>query len=135
MGPPYKVLVVDDEPHIRTYVSMLVRDTLTESTVVQAADEAGAMAQFTATRPDLVMLDINLIGSTGLEVLRKIRQLDPEVVVIMLSAVNVRHVVEEAMATGANGYILKESTDEEMANALREILEERNNRGRPSATP
>jgi DNA-binding NarL/FixJ family response regulator len=39
------------------------------------------------------------------------------------------------MATGANGYILKESTDEEMANALREILEERNNRGRPSATP
>jgi DNA-binding NarL/FixJ family response regulator len=117
MDLPYKVLVVDDEPHIRTYVSMLVRDTLTESTVVQAGDEAGAMAQFAATKPDLVMLDINLIGSSGLDVLEKIRQLDPAVVIIMLTAVNVRHVVEEAMAKGANGYILKESTNEEMADA------------------
>lgn len=135
MGLPYKVLVVDDEPHIRTYVSMLVRDTLTESTVVQAGDEAGAMAQYAATKPDLVMLDINLIGSSGLEVLRKIRQVDPEVVIIMLTAINVRHVIEEAMALGATGYILKESTDEEMAQALREILEEQNNAGRPPATP
>jgi len=132
---PNKVLVVDDEPHIRTYVSMLVRDTLSAVTVFQAGDEAGAMAQFTANRPELVLLDINLIGSSGLDVLKQIRQLDPDVVIIMLTAINVRHIIEQAMAMGANGYILKESSDEEMAEALREIIEESNNDGQPSATP
>ncbi|AOS43652.1 putative transcriptional regulatory protein TcrX [Lacunisphaera limnophila] len=135
MANPTKVLVVDDEPHLQVFMTLLVRTTLTEVSVVAAGDEATAMAQFHATRPDLVLLDINLIGSSGLDVLTQIRQVDPEVVVVMLTAVNVRQVIEEAMARGANGYILKEASEEEMADTLREILEADNDRAEAPRQP
>lgn len=135
MAASTKVLVVDDEPHVRSYVKMLVRATLAEAEISQAGDETEAMAQYTAVQPDLVLLDINLIGSSGLDVLRRIRAVDREVVVIMLTAVNTRQVIEEAITLGANGYILKDSSEEEMVATLREILKESNNDAQSQAAP
>jgi DNA-binding NarL/FixJ family response regulator len=117
-----KVLVVDDEPHIRVYVSQLAKATLAEIEIIQAGDEATALALYDQHRPELVLLDINLIGSSGLDVLSRIIALNPDAVVIMLTAINVRHTIEDAMAKGATGYILKEGSFEEMAEALREAV-------------
>ena len=121
-----RVLVVDDEPHIRAYVKMLVRATLEATEITEAGDQATALARFAETRPQLVLLDINIIGGNGLEVLRQIRAQDPEVVVVMVTAVNVRHTIEEALQAGANGYIMKDSSDDEIARTLREIIEDAN---------
>lgn len=126
MADSVKVLVVDDEPHIRAFVTMLVQSVLNDCEVVQAADEAGAKTVFTTVRPSLVLLDINLIGGSGLNVLEHIRRIDGDTVVVMLTAINVRHTVEEALAKGANGYIVKDAGHEEMAETLREILQDSN---------
>jgi DNA-binding NarL/FixJ family response regulator len=122
MPSPSKVLVVDDEPHVRVYVSQLAKATLADIEILQAGDEATALSLYAQHRPDLVLLDINLIGSSGLDVLAGIVALNPDAVVIMLTAINVRHTIEDAMAKGAAGYILKESSFEEMAEALREAV-------------
>lgn len=122
MPSPAKVLIVDDEPHVRIYVSRLAQATLENIEVLQAGDDTTALALYAQHRPELVLLDINLIGSSGLEVLTQILGLNPDAVVIMLTAVNVRHTIEDAMAKGASGYILKESSLEEMTEALREVV-------------
>jgi two-component system chemotaxis response regulator CheY len=105
---------------------MLVRNTISDCEIAEAADEASALARFAEKRPDLVMLDINLVGSSGLSVLKRLRAMDPDVVIVMLTAVGTRHTMEEALANGANSYILKEADFEQMAAALREVLEEVN---------
>jgi len=119
-----KVLVIDDETHMRTYVSMLVRTTLTDIAVLEAGDPEAAVAQFTAHRPELVLLDVNLIGSSGLDLLPRLLAINPDAVIVMLTAVNVRRAIEEAQEKGASGYILKESSFEEMTEALQEIVRE-----------
>jgi DNA-binding response OmpR family regulator len=135
MPAPNKILVVDDEPHMRAYIGALLRDLLTAVDIVEAGDEATALAQFAAQRPDLVMLDINLIGSSGLNVLKKIRAQDADVTIVMLTAVGIHQVVDEAMANGADGYILKECSYEEMAADLREVLVFENDDGKMPRPP
>lgn len=122
MSQPASVLIVDDEPHVRSYVKMLVMATIQDVTIHEAGDGAAALALYSEHRPQLVLLDINLIGTSGLEVLESIMAMDPNAVVAMLTAVNVRHTVESALAKGARGYILKESNFDEMASSLSEVI-------------
>lgn len=125
MAVTTKVLVVDDEPHLRTFVRILLCSTFADLEVYEAGDETAALALYTEKRPDLVLLDINLIGVSGLDVLQRLRRLDPEAEVVMLTAVNVRHTIEEAQAKGAAGYILKDTDEEELTTALLEIVQAR----------
>jgi DNA-binding NarL/FixJ family response regulator len=134
MSASAKVLVVDDEAHIRTYVGLLVHNTLEDVEVLEAADAAAAVALFQQHRPQLVLLDINLVGSSGLEVLTQLLAIDPAAVVVMLTAVNIRRSVEEAQERGASGYILKEASFEEMTAALREVIREHFGEANPSSS-
>lgn len=117
-----KVLIVDDEPHVRSYVAMLVRSILEAPEVQSAGDGDEAVAAFTTFRPDLVLLDINLVGSTGLDLLRRLREIDPSTAVVMLTSVNARRSVEEAARDGAQGYLLKETPHEQLAEELRAMI-------------
>lgn len=116
------VLIVDDEPHVRVYLSMLLRAILSDVRLLEAADDAAALAQCREARPALVLLDINLVGSSGLELLPRLLAVHPDAVVVMLTAVNVRHAVEEALAKGAAGYLLKDQSMEELKQALIEVV-------------
>lgn len=117
-----KVLIVDDEVHLRKYLGQLIQAAFGAPLVLEAADGATAVSTYAAERPDLVLLDINLIGSSGLDVLGRILADDPDAVVVMLTAVDVRHAVEEATAKGAAGYILKDTPFEEIVQTLHEIV-------------
>lgn len=117
-----KVLIVDDEPHLRKYFGQLVRANLGGPAILEAGDGATATALYATENPDLVLLDINLIGGSGLDVLGELRAADPEAVVVMVTAVDVRTAIEEAMAKGAAGYILKDSPFEEISAALKDIV-------------
>lgn len=125
MAVTTKVLVVDDEPHLRTFVRMLLCSTFADVEVHEAGDETAALSLYAETKPDLVLLDINLIGCSGIAVLRRLREIDPQAEVVMLTAVNARHTIEEAQAVGAAGYILKDGDEEELTTALIEIVRAR----------
>ncbi len=124
MPTPAKILIVDDELHIRKYLSLLVRTSLGGPVVIEAADGATALSLYASDKPDMVLLDINLIGRTGLEVLGELLQMDPDAVVVMITAVNVRRAVEEAVTKGASGYILKDTPQDEIVTTLRDIIKD-----------
>jgi DNA-binding NarL/FixJ family response regulator len=107
---------------VRNYVSMLVRATLEGPEVQTAGDFDEAIAAYRASRPDLVLLDINMIGPSGFEILRHLREIDPAAVVVMLTSVSARRSVEEAVQDGARGYLLKELPHEQLADELRQLM-------------
>ncbi len=119
-----QVLVVDDAEAIRTYLRNLL--PLRGYGVLLAEDGVRAMEMLNGgAEPDVIVLDVMMPDMDGLETLRKIRQLLPDVPVIMLSVVGKAGTVVEAMNLGASDYINKPFEEEELEIALKKVLETR----------
>ena len=100
-----RVLVVDDDPQVRE----LLREFLTpkDYEVIEAATGEEGIRRAREDRPHLVLLDINLPDKSGLDVLREIKASNPEMGVIMVTAIQEEEVGREAMQNGAFDYITK----------------------------
>jgi two-component system chemotaxis response regulator CheY len=103
-----RVLVVDDDTLMREVLKALLRD---EGFAVagEAKDGQYALSQLEREhgRPDIVCLDVNMPGMTGIDVLKAIRDRYPEIVVVMISGDSTMGTVREAVGFGAMGYIIK----------------------------
>ncbi|AYL96199.1 response regulator transcription factor [Mucilaginibacter celer] len=73
--------------------------------------------------PDLVLLDINMPGINGFEVLKRIRAYYGKVKVVMLSTYNEEHLIEKARTEGANGYLFKNAEKDELIRVMRKVNE------------
>ncbi|MCS7048713.1 MAG: sigma-54 dependent transcriptional regulator [Verrucomicrobiae bacterium] len=100
-----KILVVDDEADIRRAFRRLFEAP--ELHVLEAGTPAEALTVIAQEQPDLVCLDIRLGAANGLELLRKLRQLNPRLLVLMMTAYGTTHTAIEAMKLGAYDYVLK----------------------------
>jgi DNA-binding response OmpR family regulator len=100
-----RVLVVDDEPDSVE----LLQEFLTGKgyEVVTASNGEEALRKVKEERPHLVLLDVRMPGMNGLDVLRKVREFDQEVGVIMVTAVNEEDTGRDALKLGAFDYIVK----------------------------
>jgi len=124
---PRRVLVVDDEPTVREVVARyLERDGMI---VEQASDGAQALDAL-KRHPDLVVLDIMIPGTSGLEILREIRQ-GGETPVILLTARSDETDRVVGLELGADDYVVKPFSPRELAARVRSVL--RRSRVRPSA--
>jgi CheY-like chemotaxis protein len=119
-----KVLVVDDEMHIRKFVTQMV-ESLGEPVVLQAANGIEALAIYESERPALVLLDVNMPRVDGLETLRRLKLLDPDCSVIMLTSLVNRQTVEECLHLGALAYLRKDNPPDDMLFRLRQIVDSR----------
>lgn len=100
-----KILVVDDDADIRrAFRRNLERDGLN---IVEASDGPGAIHMVAAEQPNLVVMDIRMGGTNGLETLRKLRELNPKLLIIMMTAYGTTQTAIEAMKLGAYDYVLK----------------------------
>jgi DNA-binding NtrC family response regulator len=118
--PPPTILVVDDEPLIRwTLSERLSQDHLV---VVEADTARAALARF-GPDIDLVLLDYKLPDSDGLQVLRSMKAADPDVPVILLTAVSSVETAVEAMKQGAYHYANKPFNLDELALLVQKALE------------
>ncbi len=100
-----KILVVDDEADIRrAFHRNLAGEALQ---VVDAGNAEEAIRMVAKERPNLVVMDIRMGGTSGLETLRKLRELDPKLLVIMMTAYGTTQTAIEAMKLGAYDYVLK----------------------------
>jgi len=115
------ILLVDDEPHIRKYVSLLLRQ-LGQPKIIEAGNGEEALEAYAAGKPDLVLLDISMPHMDGLTTLKRLMTADPEAVVIMLSSLTNRQSVEEALTYGAVNYIRKDTPKDEITQALKETI-------------
>ena len=103
--PSRRLLVVDDEEKIR---EMLIRFfSLKGYDVRGVAGGAEALALLDAFPPDVVMLDLLMPGLSGIDTLKQLKQRQPQLKVIILSAADLEQVAQGALALGANYYVCK----------------------------
>jgi len=115
------VLLVDDEAHIRKFVGLILKQ-LGASKILEAANGEEALAIYAVEHPDLVLLDVNMPVLDGIQTLRKLRELDPDCVVIMLTSLANRQTVVDTVLLGAANYIRKDTPKEEITRALSETI-------------
>jgi len=116
------VLIADDEPHVRRYISLILR-ALGPVVVHQAASGEAALTLFHSLSPppQLVILDINMPGIDGIETLRRLRAEGVECPIVMLTSLATRQVVEGAIAAGATGYLRKDTPRAEISALLMDV--------------
>ncbi|MBK6933303.1 MAG: response regulator transcription factor [Saprospirales bacterium] len=91
--------------------------------VVGQANNARAMVSIIGERrPDLLLMDLNMPGKGGLEILEEIKTRFPALKILVLTMYNSPEIVRRALALGADGYLLKDQGREELLHAIREVL-------------
>jgi DNA-binding NarL/FixJ family response regulator len=116
-----RVLVVDDHPIVRQGLVAYLgsRDDIT--VVGEAADGSGAIAAAVRLRPDVVLLDLVMPRMDGVEATRRLRDLVPDVRVLVLTSFAAEDHVVDAVRAGAAGYLLKDVEPADIAAAIRAV--------------
>src|SRR5438552_17070316 len=110
MAASARILVVDDEVNARTALAELLRE---EYTVEIAADGFKALGKFDEFAPDVVVTDLKMPGLDGIELLHKVRECDPDCVLVVMTAYGAIDTAVKAMREGAADYITKPVNVEE----------------------
>ncbi|MFC8719300.1 response regulator [Kitasatospora sp. NPDC057198] len=119
---PVRIVVADDHPVVRSAFATLL-DSRPEFTVVRtAADGAEAVLACREERPDLVLMDIRMPGTDGIEATRQLTSEGPNPPrVLILTTFDLDEYVYEALRAGASGFLLKEATAEDLFEAVRVV--------------
>jgi two-component system response regulator NreC len=115
-----RVLLVDDHAIVRAGVARLLDDSEEFEVVGECADAREAVRSARRLNPDVVVLDVNLGASSGLDVIAEIREIGPRVV--MLSMEDDIAAARRAFERGAQAYVLKDAAADDLADAIRAVL-------------
>jgi two-component system invasion response regulator UvrY len=114
-----KILVVDDHPIVRSGLRRLLAAEAEE--IQEAANGQSAVSVFRASRPTLIILDLNLPGISGLEVIERLKIVDPKARILVLSMHDDPMHVRRALQAGAAGYVTKNARPDEIIEAVRRV--------------
>jgi len=117
------ILVVDDEASMREFLEILLRKQ--GHRVETAADVKGAIARVAEGRTDLVITDLRLGGESGIDVLRRVKEISPATEVVMVTAFATTENAVQAMKLGAHDYVLKPFKVDELRLVVEKALEHR----------
>lgn len=120
---PVRVLVVDDQELFRRGLIMLLSGDSDIEVVGEAADGITATDLAVTTAPDVILLDVRMPRRTGVEACRAIKEAVPSAKIIMLTVSDEEADLYESVKNGASGYLLKDSSIEEVAQAVRVVNE------------
>jgi len=117
------VLLVEDFGPFRAFVSTLLREKPDVQVVSEASDGLEAVRRARELHPDLILMDIGLPGLNGIEAARRIRELAPRSRIVFLTQEGSSEVVEEALSSGAQGYVHKPRAANDLFPAVAAVLE------------
>ena len=107
MGEGVKILIVDDASFMRVVLKDILKSNGLCNDTIEAADGVEAVRQYIQHKPDLVTMDVNMPKADGIQALRGIMKINPNARVIMVTSVEQKHIVQDAMKSGARDYIIK----------------------------
>jgi DNA-binding NarL/FixJ family response regulator len=116
------VVLVDDHALVRRGLAVLLRADGRHEVVGEAGNGEQALGVIDRERPDVVILDMSMPGIDGLETLRRLRRAPTSPRVLILSMHDESQLIAQAIADGADGYLLKDSMDDELFLAIESVL-------------
>ncbi len=121
--PKRKVFLVDDHPLVREWLTNLINQQADLAVCGEAESAPQAMAAIAAAKPDVAVVDLSLKDSSGIELIKSLKQCHPNVAVLVLSMHDESLYAERALRAGARGYIMKRETTRKVVTAIRQVLE------------
>jgi two-component system chemotaxis response regulator CheY len=113
-----RVLIVDDQASIRALLKAIVMQMGAE-VAGEASDGEAAIVQYQACKPNIVLMDINMPKMDGVEALKRIVAIDPQVCVIMMTSVNDAEIIGDCLSLGARNLLLKDNNPEIIQQEIR----------------
>jgi DNA-binding NarL/FixJ family response regulator len=120
---PIRVLIADDHERFRRGLRMVLEAEDSIEVVAEAADGAEAVSKVEELAPDVVLMDVRMPNQNGIDATRTIREIFPSTRIIMLTVSDEEDDLFDAVKAGANGYLLKEVSIEEVADAVRAVVQ------------
>lgn len=116
-----KVLLVDDHVVLLSGLRLLLTNTTDLAVVGEATTTLGALEQSRLHQPDVILLDINLGCSSGLDLLPELKKASPRSNILLLTMYSEEDYLQRALELGARGYILKKASDQDLLRAIRAV--------------
>lgn len=117
-----KVMLVDDHPIVRHGLKQLIDQEDDLVVCAEAGDADLAMTEIVTLKPDVVIVDIHLGGTNGIDLIKNIRSIIGEMPILVISLHEESLFAERALKAGANGYIMKRELTDKIMYALRKVL-------------
>lgn len=117
-----RIVVVDDYTAWREYVCLALKKEPQFQIIAAISDGLEATQRAQELQPDLIILDVGLPHLHGIDAARRILQLFPQTKILFLTEDSSPDIVEEALSTGANGYVLKSQAETELLAAAKRVL-------------
>ena len=117
------ILITDDHVNVRRSLRELLVDAFPGAHFTEASNGDEALAQLFRSEPDVLLLDINMPGRSGFEVLKDVNQIYPQLPVIMVSVQSENQYALRCRRAGAAEYVNKDNASEELVPAIKKILD------------
>lgn len=122
MGKPITFLVVDDHPVFRQGVVALIQSDERYKVCAEAGTAAEALATLEHAVPDIALVDISLVGKSGLDLVRTLKASHSEMLILIISMHDEVVYAKRALKAGARGYVMKQEAASVMLDAIKTVL-------------
>ena len=120
-----KVLIVDDASFMRTLLKDIVKKNGLAGEILEAGDGVEGVKAYQQHKPDLVTLDVNMPRADGIQALRAIMKINPAAKIVMVTSVEQKDIVQDAMRLGARDYVVKPVDRSAVPLVLNKVLRQR----------
>jgi DNA-binding NarL/FixJ family response regulator len=118
---PLSILIVDDHKFITQALTLYFREHAREYAVTECNDDSQALSLASASKPTVIILDIQMRAFSGLQLIEKLRDVSSNSKIVVFSMHNELEKVKQAYKKGANGYVTKNSEAREIITAIKEV--------------
>ena len=117
-----RIILIDDHPIIRQGFTLLINQESDLIVVGEAEDSARAMEVIAELKPDLALVDLSLKNSNGIELIKDLTRIQPELLMLVVSLHDESVYAERCLRAGAHGFIMKAEATENVMTAIRTVL-------------
>jgi DNA-binding NarL/FixJ family response regulator len=117
-----RVLIVDDHPVVRHGLASLLAGHADLNVVGEAGDGSAVLPWLASHETDVILLDIQMKGQSGIEIARLVRRSHPEVKIIILTTFDDEGYLHDALEAGVDGYLLKSASHESLPDSIRAVM-------------